>query len=125
MGKPANHLSVGGGLPEVRMQPIQAGAKFSGILRGMKARGHQHSRGMSIGFAVVLMTLLATVAFGMVTLFTINLNLMQVSSNGAVALDEAEAGLSQVLLNLATDPDYGTRDESFQRTLNTSFGDQA
>lgn len=76
---------------------------------------------MSIGFAVVLMTLVAALAFAMVTLFTTNLNLMQAANNGAVALDEAEAGLNQVLLNLAADPDYGTHGESFRRTINTSF----
>ncbi len=80
--------------------------------------------GMSMASLLVLVGLLAVLATSMVALFTTNLNLLQASNNGQLALSEAEAGLNQVLLNLACDPDYGTHNESFRRSLQSGFSPQ-
>lgn len=94
---------------------------YSAILRRMRGRGRA---GFSLATVLVLVSVLAIIATAMVALFTTNLNFLQASNNGQVALDEAEAGLNQVLLNLAADPDYGTQGETLRRTLHPGFASQ-
>jgi len=90
------------------------GPGFCAIMTPVK----RQIRGLSLASLLVLITLLAVLATSMVVMFTANLNLLQASNNGQMALDEAEAGLNQVLLNLAADPSYGSHQETLLRTLN-------
>ena len=60
----------------------------------------------------------------MTALYMMNTNLVQATSNGDVALNEAEAGLSELLVRIAQDQNYGRNGEGFNARQTSEFTDE-
>lgn len=64
-------------------------------------------RGTSIHVVMVVVTVMAFLAATMTAIYLMNLNFVQATSNGEVALNEAEAGVAELLIKLQEDETFG------------------
>ena len=79
----------------------------------MKVSLGKRIRGISLMSTLLLVTIVLLVAATMAGVFTLNMNITQRVSNGTVALNEAEAGIAEVLYQIS-------RDENVSKTENWS-----
>ncbi len=87
---------------------------------------------------LLLVTIVLLVAATMAGVFTLNMNITQRVSNGTVALNEAEAGIAEVLYQISRDEnvsktenaqqqpiiDWGKNNETLRSTITPGYSDE-
>lgn len=84
---------------------------------------HKRIRGASVAIVLALVTVMSFLAAAMTALFMMSVNLTQGSFNGDVALNEAEAGVNEVLYHLGQTEDhaYGKGNQVIRATHTPGF----